>query len=201
MLHFLNTQEQHKLSIYICPQIILLHQVTATIYITSTYSYPMSQLNINGATAPKQSSPTRRVPNRGKATILAMGKAFPSQLIPQECLVEGYCRDTKCEDLAIKEKLERLCKFLWSLIYNRCINFACYLELTNFYPSKCMVFEGRKEMNGFLFLDLVSIEIFLILAPDYFEKPFILLSKKGTCSHVFTCEQSDTLCITCCTFY
>ncbi|KAJ8748899.1 hypothetical protein K2173_013332 [Erythroxylum novogranatense] len=28
----------------------------------------------------------------------------------QECLVEGYIRDTKCEDLAIKEKLERLCK-------------------------------------------------------------------------------------------
>ncbi|XP_052194485.1 type III polyketide synthase A [Diospyros lotus] len=39
-----------------------------------------------------------------------MGKAFPSQLVPQDCLVEGFIRDTKCEDLAIKEKLERLCK-------------------------------------------------------------------------------------------
>ncbi|KAJ1430883.1 Thiolase-like [Sesbania bispinosa] len=53
---------------------------------------------------------TRRVPTPGKATILAIGKAFPSQIIPQECLVEGYIRDTKCEDAYIKEKLERLCK-------------------------------------------------------------------------------------------
>lgn len=53
-----------------------------------------------------------RIPTPGKATILAIGKAFPSQLVPQECLVEGYIRDTKCEDLAIKEKLERLCKMI-----------------------------------------------------------------------------------------
>jgi len=53
---------------------------------------------------------TRRVPTPGKATILAIGKAFPSQIIPQECLVEGYIRDTKCVDAYIKEKLERLCK-------------------------------------------------------------------------------------------
>ncbi|KAG6680197.1 hypothetical protein I3842_13G029600 [Carya illinoinensis] len=52
----------------------------------------------------------RRIPTPGKATVLALGKAFPSQLIPQECLVDGYIRDTKCEDLSIKEKLERLCK-------------------------------------------------------------------------------------------
>ncbi|XP_019160977.1 PREDICTED: type III polyketide synthase A-like [Ipomoea nil] len=59
-----------------------------------------------------RSSPTsrRRLPTQGKATILALGKAFPSQLVPQDCLVEGYIRDTKCDDLAIKEKLERLCK-------------------------------------------------------------------------------------------
>ncbi|KAA8515882.1 hypothetical protein F0562_019061 [Nyssa sinensis] len=69
----------------------------------------MSATNSNGA--PKHyPSVTKRVPMPGKATILAMGKAFPSQLIPQECLVEGYFRDTKCDDLAIKEKLERLCK-------------------------------------------------------------------------------------------
>lgn len=53
---------------------------------------------------------TRRLPTPGKATILAIGKAFPSQIIPQECLVEGYIRDTKCVDAYIKEKLERLCK-------------------------------------------------------------------------------------------
>ncbi|GFP80927.1 stilbene synthase 3 [Phtheirospermum japonicum] len=51
-----------------------------------------------------------RIPTPGKATILAIGKAFPSQLVPQDCLVEGYIRDTKCDDLAIKEKLARLCK-------------------------------------------------------------------------------------------
>ncbi|CAI9101306.1 OLC1v1038599C1 [Oldenlandia corymbosa var. corymbosa] len=53
---------------------------------------------------------SRRVPNPGKATILSIGKAFPKQVVPQDCLVEGYIRDTKCVDSAIKEKLERLCK-------------------------------------------------------------------------------------------
>ncbi|KAK2975772.1 hypothetical protein RJ640_014595 [Escallonia rubra] len=69
----------------------------------------MSQTNNNGV--PKQSmSPNRRVLTPGKAAVLAIGKAFPSQVIPQECLVEGYFRDTNCDDLAMKEKLERLCK-------------------------------------------------------------------------------------------
>ncbi|CAK9146212.1 unnamed protein product [Ilex paraguariensis] len=71
----------------------------------------MSQLNNNNNGGSVHCfSPTRRGLTPGKAAILAMGKAFPSQLIPQECLVEGYIRDTKCNDLAIKEKLERLCK-------------------------------------------------------------------------------------------
>ncbi|OMO69550.1 hypothetical protein CCACVL1_19433 [Corchorus capsularis] len=52
----------------------------------------------------------KRAPTPGKATVLAIGKAFPRQLLHQECLVEGYIRDTKCEDASIKEKLERLCK-------------------------------------------------------------------------------------------
>ncbi|KAM7275419.1 hypothetical protein ACFE04_017285 [Oxalis oulophora] len=64
--------------------------------------------NFNNSSA--RVSQTRRAPTPGKATVLAIGKAFPSQLIPQECLVEGYFRDTKCDDLSIKEKLERLCK-------------------------------------------------------------------------------------------
>lgn len=69
----------------------------------------MSRTNGNGS--PNQyPAQTRRLPTPGKATILALGKAFPSQLIPQECLVEGYFRDTKCVDLSMKEKLERLCK-------------------------------------------------------------------------------------------
>uniref|UniRef100_A0A1D1YAZ1 Chalcone synthase 7 n=1 Tax=Anthurium amnicola TaxID=1678845 RepID=A0A1D1YAZ1_9ARAE len=46
----------------------------------------------------------------GKATLLALGKAFPNQLLLQERLVEGYIRDTKCDDPVIKEKLQRLCK-------------------------------------------------------------------------------------------
>nr|ALS46605.1 chalcone synthase 2 [Fagopyrum tataricum] len=54
--------------------------------------------------------PNGRTPTAGKATILALGKAFPKQLVPQDCLVEGFIRDTNCHDLAIKEKLERLCK-------------------------------------------------------------------------------------------
>ncbi|GFS39290.1 chalcone and stilbene synthase family protein [Actinidia rufa] len=65
----------------------------------------MSKTNSNGV-----SKPSKRVPTPGKATILAMGKAFPSQLLHQDCLVEGYIRDTKCEDSSIKEKLEHLCK-------------------------------------------------------------------------------------------
>ncbi|EPS63204.1 hypothetical protein M569_11580, partial [Genlisea aurea] len=51
-----------------------------------------------------------RVPTAGKATVLAMGKAFPSQVVPQDCLVEGFIRDTNCHDSIIKDKLQRLCK-------------------------------------------------------------------------------------------
>ncbi|KAL8142229.1 hypothetical protein V2J09_015261 [Rumex salicifolius] len=54
--------------------------------------------------------PNGRSPTSGKATVFALGKAFPKQLVPQDCLVEGFIRDTKCQDVAIKEKLERLCK-------------------------------------------------------------------------------------------
>ncbi|KAK4477157.1 hypothetical protein RD792_016370 [Penstemon davidsonii] len=46
----------------------------------------------------------------GKATILALGKAFPHQLVMQEFLVDGYFRNTNCDDLDLKEKLTRLCK-------------------------------------------------------------------------------------------
>lgn len=69
----------------------------------------MSKMSCEGP-AKLDHARARRVPTPGKATILAIGKAFPSQLVPQECLVEGYIRDTKCVDATIKEKLERLCK-------------------------------------------------------------------------------------------
>lgn len=82
----------------------------------------MSKLESNGANGSSKQfhAPSRHAPTPGKATVLALGKAFPSQLIPQDCLVEGYIRDTKCVDVAIKEKLERLCKqnYLCFIILN-----------------------------------------------------------------------------------
>lgn len=48
-----------------------------------------------------------------KANILALGKAFPHQLVMQDLLVDGYFRDTNCDDPELKRKLTRLCK-LWS---------------------------------------------------------------------------------------
>ncbi|KAA8546064.1 hypothetical protein F0562_020485 [Nyssa sinensis] len=46
----------------------------------------------------------------GKATILALGKAFPHQLVMQEFLVDGYFKNTNCDDPDLKQKLTRLCK-------------------------------------------------------------------------------------------
>ncbi|KAK2983777.1 hypothetical protein RJ640_017180 [Escallonia rubra] len=46
----------------------------------------------------------------GKATILALGKAFPHQLVMQEFLVDGYFKSTNCDDPDLKQKLTRLCK-------------------------------------------------------------------------------------------
>ncbi|KAM7470900.1 hypothetical protein LguiA_009083 [Lonicera macranthoides] len=46
----------------------------------------------------------------GKATILALGKAFPHQLVMQEFLVDGYFKNTNCDDPFLKQKLNRLCK-------------------------------------------------------------------------------------------
>ncbi|CAL0304317.1 unnamed protein product [Lupinus luteus] len=52
----------------------------------------------------------RKQAKPGKATILALGKAFPHQLVMQEYLVDGYFRDTNCDNLELKQKLSRLCK-------------------------------------------------------------------------------------------
>lgn len=48
-------------------------------------------------------------PNPGKATILALGKAFPQHLVMQEYLVDGYFKTTNCDDPELKQKLTRLC--------------------------------------------------------------------------------------------
>ncbi|XP_019088494.1 PREDICTED: type III polyketide synthase C isoform X2 [Camelina sativa] len=53
---------------------------------------------------------TRRAATQGKATVLALGKAFPSNVVSQENLVEEYLREIKCDDLSIKDKLQHLCK-------------------------------------------------------------------------------------------
>lgn len=45
----------------------------------------------------------------GKAVILALGKAFPHQLVMQDFLVDGYFRNTNCDDPDLKQKLTRLC--------------------------------------------------------------------------------------------
>lgn len=48
--------------------------------------------------------------SRGKAMLLALGKGFPDQVLPQEKVVEGYLQDSNCDDPATRAKLERLCK-------------------------------------------------------------------------------------------
>lgn len=76
----------------------------------------MSQtLNNNGA---HTSKPAGR---RGKATVLAVSKAFPKQVLHQDHLVEGYLRDTNCDDPVMTEKLERLCKLIVSLVKQKLI--------------------------------------------------------------------------------
>lgn len=60
----------------------------------------------------------KKYESHGKAHILALGKAFPSQLVIQESLVDGYFKNTNCNDPELKQKLTRLCKFLFlSYIY------------------------------------------------------------------------------------
>ncbi|EEC81903.1 hypothetical protein OsI_25733 [Oryza sativa Indica Group] len=61
-----------------------------------------------GGTASKQAS--SMAPNPGKATILALGHAFPQQLVMQDYVVDGFMRNTNCDDPELKEKLTRLCK-------------------------------------------------------------------------------------------
>lgn len=50
-----------------------------------------------------------RQPSPGRATVLALGKAFPHQLVMQDYLVDSYFRDIRCNDLELKKKLAHLC--------------------------------------------------------------------------------------------
>lgn len=69
-----------------------------------------------------------RAPTPGKATILAIGKAFPGQLVLQDHLVEGYLRDTNCDDAPTREKLERLCESTSIYIYIlKCMDTQCQI--------------------------------------------------------------------------
>ncbi|CAN4125916.1 unnamed protein product [Withania somnifera] len=70
-----------------------------------------------------------------------MGKAFPPQLVPRDCLVEGYMRDTNCQDLAIKEKLERLCKT--TTVKTRYTVMS--KEILDKYPLACIKEWGRSN--------------------------------------------------------
>ncbi|KAF3777300.1 Type III polyketide synthase B, partial [Nymphaea thermarum] len=60
--------------------------------------------------APKPGENTLPECTPGKAAILALGKAFPHQLVIQDYLVDGYFKNTYCDDLYRKQKLARLCK-------------------------------------------------------------------------------------------
>ncbi|XWS67780.1 hypothetical protein CRYUN_Cryun04dG0034700 [Craigia yunnanensis] len=56
------------------------------------------------------------IANPGKATLLALGKAFPHQLVMQEFLVDGFFKNTNCDDSDLRKKLSRLCNTMNFLI-------------------------------------------------------------------------------------
>lgn len=57
----------------------------------------------------KHAASSMLAPNPGKATILALGHAFPQQLVMQDYVVDGFMKNTNCDDPELKEKLTRLC--------------------------------------------------------------------------------------------
>ncbi|XP_077246228.1 chalcone and stilbene synthase family protein [Tasmannia lanceolata] len=57
-----------------------------------------------------QDSSSKKQPTPGKTTVMALGKAFPHQLVMQEFLVDGYFKNTNCDDPELKKKLARLCQ-------------------------------------------------------------------------------------------
>ncbi|OEL24539.1 Type III polyketide synthase B [Dichanthelium oligosanthes] len=71
-------------------------------------NYLVHKTMVSNTTANKQGS--SMAPNPGKATILALGHAFPQQLVMQDYVVDGFMKNTNCDDPELKEKLTRLCK-------------------------------------------------------------------------------------------
>ena len=63
-------------------------------------------------------------PNPGKATILALGHAFPQQLVMQDYVVDGFMKNTNCDDPELKEKLTRLCNLIINHERTRSIDFV-----------------------------------------------------------------------------
>ena len=60
-------------------------------------------------TASSKHASSMLAPNPGKAMILALGHAFPQQLVMQDYVVDGFMKNTNCDDPELKEKLTRLC--------------------------------------------------------------------------------------------
>jgi len=73
--------------------------------------------------APKQQA-SSMAPNPGKATILALGHAFPQQLVMQDYVVDGFMKNTNCDDQELKEKLTRLCNLIINHERTRSIDFV-----------------------------------------------------------------------------
>lgn len=73
----------------------------------------------------------------GKANILALGKAFPHQLVMQDLLVDGYFKDTNCDDPELKRKLTRLCIHLcfifWRILEFQASFFLFMFNMSNFF--------------------------------------------------------------------
>ena len=77
-------------------------------------------------------------PNPGKATILALGHAFPQQLVMQDYVVDGFMKNTNCDDPELKEKLTRLCN---NSLINKALHsfFFCRFQqvITSFMNLHC----------------------------------------------------------------
>lgn len=77
--------------------------------ISSRSRFSCRKMVVGGPEAGEGEKNTLPVCTPGKAAILALGKSFPHQLVIQEYLVDGYFKNTNCDDLYLKQKLARLC--------------------------------------------------------------------------------------------
>lgn len=96
--------------------------------------------------------------NIGKATILALGKGFPHQLVMQEFLVDGYFRNTNCDDPELKEKLMRLCMIslfshsLYSSFFSRSVLLWLFTLFT--YSNYTYLINKWRFWYSFFFLSI-----------------------------------------------